>query len=481
MARISVYEKTGTGYENGWFTNCHCRYRAFKGARNTKKSYDIGAIEPIAKILSNPLRNVLFVRATQSSQKYSTFATLQVIISDFGLDRFFKYNVNELTITYKPTGQLILFKGFDDSQKLQSIRVPKGYLTDVYVEEAFEIDDYEKWRKFDGSIRGKLPDGLFHQITFLFNAWNKEHWLYEKLFKDRLEDDFEYLDTHDYMDYKNEDLILGFGKGLYLHISTYKINEFRDIEVYDLAMEELRNVAPEIYKVEALGMWGNSAGATYPEFSDALIKEPQEINNLQYGYYAIGIDTGYSDGQGRRKYDESVGSATTMQLVGLTRDLQTLACIDEYFLTNEKQVVPKTMNQICEEIIDKIIYWIDLYWDKPVLMKGKIIVYVDCADLGTRQNLEIVARNRGLNDVYFMGSTKIKIDNRVRYIRLLMGYGQYIISKTCKNLIREIKASRVGEKGEARADGNDHSINANEYAWTPIVPRMKKWATFKQR
>ena len=55
----------GDGYNRGFFTNCHCRYRAFKGARNTKKSYDIGGIEPIIKIISNPLRNVLFVRNKQ--------------------------------------------------------------------------------------------------------------------------------------------------------------------------------------------------------------------------------------------------------------------------------------------------------------------------------------------------------------------------------------------------------------------------------
>ena len=41
-----------------------------------------------------------------------------------------------------------------------------------------------------------------------------------------------------------------YGKG-YTYISTYKINEFRD-GIYDVAMENLS----EIYKVEALGMWG---------------------------------------------------------------------------------------------------------------------------------------------------------------------------------------------------------------------------------
>ena len=482
MAKISLRKIMGDGYNRGFFTNCHCRYRAFKGARNTKKSFDIGGIEPIVKIISNPLRNVVFVRSTQSSQKYSTFATLQVIINQLGLDRYFKYNINELTITYKPTGQLILFKGFDDAQKLQSIRVPKGYLTDVYVEEAFEITDYEKWRKFDGSIRGKLPDGLFHQITFLFNAWNKDHWLYEKLFKGRLEDDVNYLSTHDYQDWEDENLTIGFGRGLYLHTSTYTINEFRDKETYDPAMEELRRVAPEIWKVEALGMWGNAGEATYPEFNDHLVKHPQELIDKRYRAYAIGIDTGLSNGEGKIKRGDNVRihSATTMQLVGVTQDCSSLCCLDEYFYSNEQQLTKKTEPELMHEIIETLIKWMDKYVSNPIIMKGTVLVYVDCADIGFRQGLELLAKQYGLYNIIFQPSTKIRIQSRVDFIRLIMAYGEFQISSDCKNLIREIKNSRHGEKGEVREDFDDHAINANEYAWQPIIKYVKRWGSFKQ-
>ena len=47
---ISMYEKIGKGYTKGWWTNCHCRYRVFKGARNTKKSYVMIGLEVIDKI-----------------------------------------------------------------------------------------------------------------------------------------------------------------------------------------------------------------------------------------------------------------------------------------------------------------------------------------------------------------------------------------------------------------------------------------------
>ena len=270
--RLSIYKCTGTGYERGWWTNCHCRYRVYKGARNTKKSYDIIGYEPIDKILSDSRRNVLIIRQTFNSHKLSTFSTLCQIIDmpdrerpEISLSRYFKINSHEMTITYKPTGQMIIFKGLDDPQKIQSIRVPKGYLTDVYVEEAFEIQDAEQFRKIDGSIRGKLPDGLFHQITFCLNGWDVGHWIYEKFFKGRFEDDMTYLASHAYQDYLDEEYLGDYGIGLYLHTSTYKINEFRDTDIYDLVMQNLKDNAPEIYKVEGLGMWGNTMETVYPE------------------------------------------------------------------------------------------------------------------------------------------------------------------------------------------------------------------------
>ena len=487
--KLSIYNCIGKGYTNGWWTNCHCRYRAYKGARNSKKSVDIIGYEILHKILVQPLRNVLVIRNTFSSHRQSTFALLQRLINqpvfenyDISLSKYFKINRSEMTITYIPTGQMIIFKGMDDPQKIQSITVVNGFLTDVYIEEAFELDSYDEFRKVDGSIRGKLPDGYFHQITFLFNAWNGDHWLNDKFFKGRLEDDVEYLLTHDYKDYKDEEYIGDYGKGLYLHTSTYKINEFRDKETYDVSMEQLRLLAWEIYKVEALGCWGLTTGATYPEFNDSLILPPNQVNNIAYSCYSIGIDTGLSNGEGIVKHgkDVRVRSATTMQLVGLTADFGKLICVDEYFHTNDNLQVPKTEPQIMNEIVDTIIKWKEMYKGHPQLMKGMIPVYVDCADIGFRQGLELVAKSKGLFNITFMASTKIRIQTRVDFIRLIMAWGEFLISSNCHNLIREIRNSRKGEKGEPREDFDDHCINANEYAWQPVINRLKRWKDFKQ-
>lgn len=479
---ISMYEKIGKGYTKGWWTNCHCRYRVFKGARNTKKSYVMIGLEVIDKIISDQRRNVLILRQIGANNRYSTFSTLDMLINLLGIERYFKINGSNMTITYLPTGQQIIFAGmYPNPTRITSMRMSRGYLTDVYVEEAFEIIDYDGWRKIDGTIRGKLPDGLFHQITFCLNAWNKDHWIYEHFFKGRLEDDLEYLMENKYQDWCDEKLVIDYGVGLYLHTSTYKINEFRDTDIYDVAMEKLRAVAPEIYKVEALGMWGNSTEATYPEFNESIIRPIQELINMDYDCYAIGIDTGLSNGEGRIKQgkDVKIRSATTMQMIGITSDFSKLCCLDEFFYSNENELIKKTEPQLMEEIINTLISWREKYYTHRVLMKGVTLVYVDCADVGFRQGLELVARQKGLFNVKFIASTKIRIQTRVDFIRLIMAWGEYLISTSCKNLAREIRNSRKGENGEVREDIDDHAINANEYAWQPVISRLKRWKTFK--
>ncbi len=484
---FSVYNAIGKYYENGFFTNCRCRYRLFKGGRSTKKSHDIIGYEPLIKVLSDTRRNVLVVRSVCATHKQSTFAKLEKLINRPCMDdpnitfaHLFKINRTDLTITRVDTGQVIFFRGADDPYKLTSIEVSHGYLTDVYIEEAFEIKEFETFRKIDGSIRGELPQGLFHQITFCFNAWSKDHWLYDIFFKGRLEDDYDYLETHPFMEYKNEEEIIPglFGKGVYLHISTFRANEFRARE-YDEAMLEMKNKAFDFYKVEALGMWGNVGEITYQHFNDSLIARKQEIMNQRFTAVAIGVDTGLSDREGKTHLSkERFNSATTMQLCGVSEDCNKLICIDEYFYSNQGQKNPKTSPELMEEIITTIGKRRNEYHH---FFKGTILVYVDCADIGFRQGLELKAREHGLFNVYFQGSTKMKIQTRVDFINLLMAYGDFIISEDCKNLIREIRNSRKGENGEPREDYDDHSINANEYAWASIIGYLKRWKNFKQR
>ena len=504
---INFSKVIGTGYGNGWFSNCPVRYRLFAGARNTKKSKDILGYEPIMKILSNDKRNVVICRKNDCDNRQSTYENITGCVYDLGLQDRFVFHTNPLEIIYKPTKQKIVFRGLNNPTSLNSITFAHGYLTDVYIEEAFEVDNFSDFRKLDGSLRGKLPDGLFLQITLCFNAWDGECWQYEEFFKGNLEDDYEYLDRDDvtYMDYYNPNWVGPYGKGLYLHKSTYKINEFRDKEVYDLSAQRMKEKAPEIYKVEFLGMFGVTTGKVYTSFNEKELVIPiqQIIGTDKYGYpimdfseFAIGIDTGLSDGQGKVKTikkgedpNVKIKAATTMSLCAITADSSKMVCIDEYFHSNNKSdnasntdnrenlTEPQQLDACARQIRD----WIFEYESSnTILMKGRIPIYVDNADVGFRQSLEIKLREYGIYNCELMASTKRSIRTRISFTNLLMAYGDFLVCDRCKNLIREFRNARKGDKGEPRKDGNDHIINAHEYAVAPFYPNISRWKDFKE-
>lgn len=503
---ISMHKLLGRGYTKAWFTNCKVRYRLFCGARSTKKSKNMIGYEPIFKILSDERRNVLIARQNDSDNRQSTFENITGCIIDLGLENVFKISKNPLTIEYIKTGQQIIFRGLNNPTALNGITFAHGYFTDVYIDEAFEVPSFADFRKLDGSVRGRLPDDLFFQITLCFNAWDGDSWLNEEFFKNRLEDDYETLDRDDvtYMDFYDAEFIGPYGKGLYLHKSTYKINDFRDKSNYDIAAKEMKRKAPEIYKVEFLGMFGNTTAAVYPEFNMELIKPIEKIIGrdlhnfplLDFADFAIGIDTGLSSGDGHKKKilknddpNIKVRAATTMSLCAITTDLNKLVVIDEYFhsnnqndnMTNTDHRENLGLPEQADALINQIIKWIQLYGSQgTILMNGTINVYVDSADIGFRQVMEMKAREAGIYNINFLAATKRTIQTRVDFDRLLMAYGDLVITDKNKNLIREIKNMRKGKKGEAREDGNDHMKNAQEYASAPLLASLRRWKTFKE-
>ena len=504
---VDLYKLTGGGYERGWFTNCHCRYRLFEGARNTKKSYNILGIEPIFKILSDKRRNVMICRKNDSDNRQSTFENLCGRLADLDLlGTEFKATLNPLEITYLRTGQKIIFRGLNNPTSLNSVTFAHGYLTDIYIEEAFELDSYMDFKKLDGSLRGKYP-GITLQLTMCFNAWDGESWLNQEFFKGNLDDDYELLDHPDirYLDYINEDWNGPYGQGLYLHKSTYKINEFRDVESYDRSARERKEKDPESYKVEFLGMFGVTTGKVYRNWKpEELVIPIQKIlatdqfgNPLMDFYdYAIGVDTGLSDGEGKVKsvkknenQDVKIKAATTMSLGAITSDFKTLVTIDEYFHSNnpsenawntdnqENYTEPQQVDACARQIIA----WMKEFSKTPTcLMKGTMNIYVDCADIGFRQSLEVKLREYDVYNANCLASAKRPIRMRVSFSNLLMAYGEFLVCDRCKNLIREIKNCRKGEGNKARADGNDHQINAHEYQSQPFYPKLIRWGEYKE-
>lgn len=479
MITLNDVDLTLADFSDIWFTNCDARYRALKGARMTGKTYNFVGLETIFKILSDERRNIMMIRQHDKDNSNSNFTIIKSLCNKLGISHLFKFTKSPLQIERKDTGQVILFSGMNDVENITSTSVVTGYWTDIYFEEASQLESYEDFRVVDGSLRLDNTvdtDGLNCQITFLFNAWDIGHWLYDIFFKGNLEDDVETLENERYQYKYIPDFNLGNGYGLALHISSFRCNSFRRPEK-DESMLILKQTAYDIYKVEGLGCWGHIGDATYPYFNDSLIIPHYKAMNFNYSRFFIGIDIGGTNGE-NKVLKENYRSAMTMELTGLTADNSTLVSINEYFYTNEGKQVHKDGPEIADDMIQTLIKWREMY---SFMRNNMVICYVESADPGDFQGLlRVKAQQRGLINIRFVNSTKNRIQSRVDFDNLLMAFNEHLFTDLCYNLIREIKASKKDEEGHCRADGNDHALNGSEYSWIPMLPYIKRYKEFKE-
>lgn len=490
---IDISKAIAPAFYPMWFTNCNTRYRVLVGARNTGKSKFMG-YECIMKIISDPLRNIMVLRQNDVDNRDSTFENIVSCIHDLGFDKYFKVTTQPLKIVYEPTGQKILFRGCNNPTSITSL---EG-MTDLWIEEGYQIDSFETFRIVDASIRSPK---IKPQITITLNAWSDAHWIFKEFCKDRLEGDLNILEEKGYQFFYDPDLVIMYGVGLAIHQSSYKVNPWR-APYYDTAMLEMKTKAPAIYAVEAAGMWGQGRSSTYPEFGEQCLCSIEEIMSKQFISFAIGIDTGYSDGAGHKvrvKKDEDpalkIRSATVMELVAISNNLDGCKCycIDEYFHSNDTSVnVTNTDNRenmnfpsLISTMISTIKKWIGKYQGHvrgSSLMSGRIDIYTDMADIPSRDALEAEAFRQGLYNLSFNSFPKTSIRSRVDFDRQLMAYGDLKVCKEqCPNLIREYKSARMDDNGDPRVAGNDHALDSQSYAFSPQRGLMMRYKDFKER
>lgn len=236
---ISLPEVVGRGY--GTFWRSKARYRVVKGSRASKKS-TTEAMSLIVGIMEQPLANAIVIRKTYRTLKDSCFRQLKWAIHRLKVDAWWHATESPLELTYKPTGQKILFRGLDDPLKVTSITVDVGYLCWGWVEEAYEIAREEDFDTLDESIRGELPEGMYKQWTLTFNPWNERHWLKARFF-DRQSPDVLALTT------------------------DYRCNEWLDETDHKL-FEDMRVRNPRRYRVAGLGDWGITEGLVYENWEE---------------------------------------------------------------------------------------------------------------------------------------------------------------------------------------------------------------------
>ena len=270
MTSLYLPDVIGKGYGTYWKSKK--RYRVLKGGKGSKKSTTT-ALNFIYRLMKYPGANLLVVRAVANTHRDSTFAQLEWAQRQLGVSHLWKNTVSPMEMTYIPTGQKILFRGFDDVLKLASTTVSTGYLCWVWIEEAFEIRSEDDFDKLDLSVpRGEVPAPLFKQTTLTFNPWSETHWLKRRFFDDPADN----VDTFS---------------------TNYLINEWLD-DTDRAVFERMREQNPRKYAVAGLGEWGIAEGLVYENWEvkdfDVATLGVADKEEWKYKHF-FGLDYGYTN------------------------------------------------------------------------------------------------------------------------------------------------------------------------------------------
>lgn len=413
----SVYlpDIVGKGY--GHFWRSEKRYRVLKGGKGSKKSTTT-ALNIIYRMMKYPQANTLVVRQVMDTHRTSTFAQLKWAISKLQVNHLWKCTVSPMEMTYLPSGQKILFRGFDDVLKLASTTVDKGYLCWVWIEEAYEIPSEDDFDKLDLSVpRGSVPKPLFKQTTITFNPWNEHHWLKARFF------DKENVDVDRYT-------------------TNYECNEFLD-DTDRAIFERMKRDNPRKFAVAGLGEWGVSEG---------LVFENWEIK--QFDANNIGV------------YEDKDGNKTDEQwkyrhIFGL-----------DYGYTND----PTAFIAAAVNPIDKIAYIYDEHYQRRML-NSDIAEMIRSKGFAKERIRADSAEPKSNDDLHRMGISRIMPatkgkDSITNGIAQIQEY-KLIVHPGCKNAIAELSSycytkDKLGNSTNKPSDSDNHLMDALRYAFEDI-------------
>lgn len=162
-------------------TGSHTYYDLFGGRGSTKSSF-IGTEIPLG-IMQDPLANGIIFRKVAATIGTSVFEQVLWGIDALGANDLWKATTSPYKLTYKPTGQVILFRGLDKAKKMKSIKVAHGYLKFLWLEELDEFCGEEEVRSVQQSVMRGGPKFV------VFKSFNppvsRQNWANEYVIRPR--------------------------------------------------------------------------------------------------------------------------------------------------------------------------------------------------------------------------------------------------------------------------------------------------------
>lgn len=240
----------------------HTHYKLYGGRGSTKSSFV--SIEIIYGMMQDPNANAACFRKVKDTLAESVFEQLLWAIDALEVSHLWKVTLSPLRLTYKPTGQRIVFRGCDDPNKSKSIKVRKGYFKYIWYEERAEFPGDEDERKINQSL---MRGGDKYVV---FYTWNPPKSLNSWVNQDVLEEREDTLCNH----------------STYLTVPREWLGEQFFIEA-----EELRKRKILAYRHEYLGEAIGNGGKV---FDNIIIRKITDEEIAMFDKIRQGLDFGFA-------------------------------------------------------------------------------------------------------------------------------------------------------------------------------------------
>ncbi len=238
-----------------------------KGGRGSLKSSFIGIEIPLGIMRDasqGNMTNALIVRRVKDTLRDSVYEQIKWGIYMMHVEEDWYIPESKLQMIYKPTGQVILFKGADNPKKLKSTKVSIGYIKYLWYEECDEFESYDKIRNINQSI---LRGGPHFCVFYSFNPpESQRNWVNREVQTKR-----------------NDKIVL---HTTYLQAPREWIGEQMLIEA-----EHLKEVNPSKYNHEYLG---EVIGTGAEVFTNLTIRTIEDEEIERFDRLKYGLDFGYA-------------------------------------------------------------------------------------------------------------------------------------------------------------------------------------------
>lgn len=221
----------------------------------------------------------------------------------------------------------------------------------------------------------------------------------------------------------------------------------------------IQNTPPgtKIWKNKIQGLRGKATGLIFPNFdrakhvvTAAWVKQQVKAGKIKFKKFTVGLDTSYSS-----KSPDTIA----MIFQGITEDRKLITLAEKVY-SNADLDQPLAPSDTAVKFVE----FLDHCQREWGFAKD---TFIDCADAATITELRKYKRLHGCVYNFIESYKKVEIIDRIKLQLGWIQQGCYIVVDTCTEHLGELERYSWDDEKDIPEDRNDHTINANQYAWIP--------------